>query len=520
MSLLGIDVGTTGCKAVAFNETGNILASAYREYPLISPQPGWLELDPLQVWSLVKEVIKEVTSSSRLKYDPVKAMAVSALGEAVTPIDNSGNPLYHTIIALDSRAIPQCRWWEENFSRKRIFEITGMPLHPMYSLNKILWFRDNLPEVFNHTWKFLCWEDLVYYRLGLPPTIDYSLAARTMIFDIREKKWSPQILSLANLGGEKLAEPKPSGAVVGDISGELANELGLPRGTLVATGGFDQPCAALGAGIVESGIAVDGLGTVECITPAFAHPVLSNELLEGNFPCLPHVVEGMYVSLAFSFTGGSLLRWYRDNFGLREIEEAKQRGVDPYELIIARASTHPADIFILPHFVGTGTPWLDPRSKGAILGLTLSTTKAEIIRSILEGVTYEMMLNLKTMEKAGIKLEELRATGGGAKSHLWLQLKANMFGKKVVTLNVTEGGCLAVALLAGQAAGIYPSVKDAVKEVVQIKEEFYPDPEIQSHYQERYQIYAQIYPTIAKLNHLIDEHLKSNVKDNREPDFA
>jgi len=282
---MGLDIGTTGTKAVIFDEEGEILSQSYREYTLLQPNPGWLELDPAQVWESVQTVIREAVKGN--KGSPVKAMATSALGEAVTPIDKDGNPLYNTIIAMDIRAIPQSEWLGEKIGKKRLFEITGMPLHPMYSINKILWFKENMPDVYKSTWKFLCWEDLFSLRLGLRPVIDYSLASRTMVFDIIKKRWSEEIMEVAGLEDKQFAEVRPSGYVIGEIPKKIAEPLGLEPEVVVATGGFDQPCAALGAGAVREGMAVVGTGTVECATPALNKPILNDRMLAGKLPlCL------------------------------------------------------------------------------------------------------------------------------------------------------------------------------------------------------------------------------------------
>ncbi len=498
---MGLDIGTTGTKAVIFDEEGKILSQSYREYTLLKPNPGWLELDPAIVWESVQTVIREAVKEN--KGSPVRAMATSALGEAVTPIDKEGNPLYNTVIAMDIRAIPQSEWLGERLGKKRLFEITGMPLHPMYSINKILWFKENIPDVYNNTWKFLCWEDLFSLRLGLKPVIDYSLASRTMAFDIVKKRWSEEIMEVAGLEGKQFAEARPSGYVIGEIPREIAESLGLKPGVVVTTGGFDQPCAALGAGAVKEGMAVVGTGTVECATPALNEPILNDRMLAGNYPCACHVKDDMFVTLAFNFTGGALLRWYRDNFGAEEIATAKEQGRDVYEVMIERAGKEPSPVFIVPHYMGTGTPWIDPRAKGAFLGLTLATTKKDIIKGMLDGITYELKLNLDTLEKAGVKVEQLRAIGGGAKSREWLQLKADITDKKIVSLNVTEAGCLATAILAGKGIGIYSTVDSALERIIEEKEVFTPDPERHQKYLERYNIYSKIYPTISELSHKI-----------------
>jgi xylulokinase len=502
MSLLGIDVGTTGAKAIVFGLDGAVLGQGYREYPHIFPQPGWVEMDSDEVWSATKEAIAEAVSRAGRR-DQVKALAVSSQGEGITPIGADGAALANTIVSFDSRTTAQSQWWERQFGKRKLFEITGLPLSPMYSINKIMWWRDNQPEVFARAWKFLCYEDFTAFRLGAEPTIDYSLAGRTMAFDVRSQRWCDEILAAAGVEPARLAAVAPSGAVIGKVRDELASQLGLPRGVAIATGGHDQPCGALGSGVIEPRVAVDATGTTECITPVFLDLKLSDSMLESNYCCYHHVVPGTYITLAFNFTGGSLLRWYRDTLGKQEREDAEAAGMEVYEMMIGLATAGPSPVMVLPHFALPATPWNDPQSKGVMLGLTLATTKGDIIKALLDGVTFEMRLNLEHLERAGVTVETLRAIGGGAKSPTWLQLKADVFKRPVLSLSVSEAACLGAALLAGTAIGEYSSLAEAVSATVRVTNTYEPNPQTAARYDERYEIYRQLYPTLRDLLHAL-----------------
>ncbi|MBI3912264.1 MAG: hypothetical protein HY320_15200 [Armatimonadetes bacterium] len=500
MSLLGIDIGTTGCKAIVFRVDGEILGQGYQEYPLIHPQPGWVELDPRAVWAGVGMAIRAAVAQAGPR-DPVRALSTSVQGEAVTPVAADGTSLDHSPVTFDARTIPYARWWEEQLGREAIFQITGMPLHPMYTINKIMWWQRERPDVFARAAKFLCYGDFALQQLGVEPTIDYSMAGRTMAFDLRAERWSERILRLADVPPEKLAALRPSGAVVGPISRPAAADLGLPEGTLAVAGGHDQPCGALGAGISTAGIAMDATGTVECITPVFDTPVLTAGMLDNNYCCYHHVAPGLYATLAFNFSGGSLLRWYRDTLGEAEREEARVSGIDVYEIMIGKAAAGPSTVLVLPHFTMTGTPWFDPQAKGAILGLTLATGKDQILKGLLDGITYEMRLNLDRLEQAGVRVNSLRAIGGGARSRVWLQIKANIFHRPVAALNVSEAACLGAAMLAGVGAGIFASAGEAAQSLVKVTETFDPDPAEASRYEERLALYQDLYPTLSPLLH-------------------
>jgi xylulokinase len=408
--------------------------------------------------------------------------------------------LHNSIVTFDNRTIPQARWWEEELGRKKVFSITGQPLHPMATLNKIMWFRENLPRIFEKTWKFLCYEDLFFHRLGLDPTIDHSLASRTMAFDVVKREWSEPMLEAADVDVDLLPEARPSGEVVGEIDSGTASELHLPRGLAVVTGGHDQPCSALGGGIIRANVAVDSTGTVECVTPAMEKPVLNDTMLESNFPCYCHVKKGMYVTLAFHFGAGSVLKWYRDNFAHDEVSRSTQEGVSPYKILDREAAKGPVNVYVLPHFVGTGTPYLDPRSKGAIVGLTTSTSKKEVYKAILDGITYETRINIERLEQCGVRIDELRAIGGGATSTIWPQIKADILGKKVVRLAVVEAGCLGAALLAATAVGEFSDLDRAVEAAIRPVDEFRPRAEESSGYEEHFKIYKGIYDSVKGLS--------------------
>lgn len=499
MSLLGLDIGITGSKAVAFSLTGEMLAQAYREYPLYQPNPGWMELDPGEVWHAVKGVIRQVTAA--IPNDPVRALSVSTHGESVVPVDTQGRPLCRFITALDTRAGEQTEWWGGQLGKDRLFQITGMPLHPMYTVNKLMWLRQHEPEIFAAAGRFLCMQDFVFHQLGLDPAMDYSLATRTMAFDVNHCSWSEEILALARLDTQRLSRTLPSGSPVGQIAASVAAELGLAPGAVGVTGGHDQPAGALGCGAVAEGIAMDSTGTVECVAVASPRLVLGPELLEGNLPIAPHTVPGMYLVLGYSSTGGALLRWYRDNFAGAEQQEAQRTGRDVYDLILEQAVDGPSPVLILPHFFGSGTPWMDPDSKGAILGLDMSTSKGQLIKGILDSVTYETKLSVDVMEAAGISVRELRAIGGGAKSPRWLQTKADIFGKPVVAMDVSEAACLGVAILAGVATEVFSSIEEGVARMVRVKHTYEPDMAVHERHMEKAERFARIYPALAELNH-------------------
>ncbi|MEN6303886.1 MAG: FGGY-family carbohydrate kinase [Armatimonadia bacterium] len=495
---MGLDVGSTGCKAVVFDTAGNQLARAYREYPELYPQPGWIELNPQQVWESVEAVIAEAAAAAG---EPVRALCISAMGETFTPVAADGSFLYNSTVSPDNRAVAQANAWHDTLGAERVFAITGMPLHPSFSLPKIQWLAQERPDVHKRVWKYLLWPDLIFLKLGLPPRLDYSLAGRTMAFDVVNKRWSEEMLSTAGLSADLFAEPIASGEIVGELTGETASALGLPSGCLVVAGGHDQPMNALGAGIIREGLAVDGMGTVECITVAFNEPVLTDNMRQRNYCCYPHVAPDLYCTLAFNYSSGSIIRWYRDNFCTAQKALAEAAGRDVYDLILSDLPDEPTKLLTVPYFAGSGTPYLDPLAKGAVLGLTLSCNEKTFVKGLLEGICYELNLNTQSLQNAGVHIDRLRVTGGGSKSPAWLQLKADITGKEVVTLNVTESGCLAGAMLGGVATGEYTSVADATARLVKERDLYTPRADKHAAYQKLYKLYAKVWPAISDIMH-------------------
>jgi len=504
MSYLGVDIGTSGCKAVAFNAEGKLLAQAHREYRVGTPQPGWAELDSEDVCRRCLEVIREVNRSCA--GDPVCALGVSSQGEAFTPVDAAGRCLAHAQVSSDARAADLARDWSAEFGRERLYQITGHTAHPMFTLFKLLWLRDNQPRVWAQAARFLCFEDLLHTRLGVEPAMGWPLAGRTMLFDVRKHSWDEGILKRAGLEPTRLPRTLPAGAVVGTVPRRIGEELGFSREVLVVAGGHDQPVSALGAGITAPGMAAYATGTTECITPAFAAPAFSPELLDGNLCTYDFSLPGMYCTVAFSLTGGNILKWFRDEFGAAEAAEAERTGVPAYEILLRELSPEPTPLLVLPYFTPSGTPYFDTRTTGAILGLRLTTTRGEVLRALLEGVAFEMRLNLDILQRSGVSIRELRATGGGARNAAWNQLKADVLDKPITSVAITECGAMGAALLAAAggefgraAAGSRTTAQALAREWVRTGQVFEPTRSRAAHYRAQFEQYRCLYPALRAL---------------------
>lgn len=501
MYIAGLDVGTIGCKFVIFTETGSIVSSAYREYPLIMPRPGWLELDPKVVWERIVGTIKEALALSRIDPDDLASLAVSAQGEAFMPLGKNGDILYNSIVTSDSRAQGQTEWLRKKFGAWDLFKLTGHVIFPVFTLNKILWMRENMPRIYEATWKFLLWEDYVNWRLSGRAATDHSLACRTLMYDIERGNWSEEILGACEVEIDSLSEIVQSGDVVGNVTRASSSETGLSQRTCVVAGGHDQACGSLGAGVIEPGPIYNVAGTVECCMPAVDDPILTRGMFDSGCASYPHVVPGKFLILAYNANAGLVLRWFRDNFAEGEREEARMRGISAYRLLDEAASKVPcgaSKLLFLPYFTGATTPNWNADARGVLFGLALHHGRPEVFRAMLEGLAYELRQNLERLKENGVGITELRSVGGGAKSPLWLQIKADVTGVRVAVPDVPEASSLGAALLAGTGVGIYPSIQDASRRVYRAGSSYEPDRSTRGMYDLNYGIYRSLYVSLAE----------------------
>jgi len=496
MNYMGIDVGSSGCKAVVFDRAGKELSSAYREYDVVFTDDGGAELNSDEVMAKCLEVIKEAASGSEAA--SVKGLGIASQGEAFTALGEDGKALCNAMISSDTRSASYIDTWTEKLGVEELYRITGHTAHPMHTLFKLMWLKDHHPDVWKQAGKFLCFEDLLHYRLGVDPAMAWSLAGRTMMFDVRKHDWDPTILAAVGLSRAHLARALPSGSVAGRVDGQIASKLNLAEEVFVVTGGHDQTCAGLGAGVTEPGVAMYATGTVECILPAFAKPTFTRELRQSNLCTYDHAVDGMYVTIAFSLTGGNILKWFRDEFGALEVAEAGKTGRNAYELLLEQLGESPTGLMVLPYFTPSGTPYFDIETPGAILGLRLSTKRGEVLKALLEGVAFEMRLNLDILKQAGCEIHELRAIGGGARSTIWTQIKADVIGKPIKTCDVTEAGCFGAAMLACAADTRRP-LRELADEWVNVVSTVHPDPARAEAYSRRFDLYRRVYPAVKSL---------------------
>lgn len=499
MALLGVDVGTSAAKGLVMTDEGARLALTRRSYSVTFPAEGMAEMDPATVWAAVKDVMTELAAATRDRGDVIRAISLSVSGNEATPVDAAGRPLYPTIMGTDSRSAGIAAWWERNAGRQPVYELTGIPVHPMHPLVRLMWLRDAEPEVYGRVDKMLCWEELFATWMGAEAATDFSIASCTMAFDIHRRNWSPRMLEIAGIQPGVFPRAVPSGTPLGQMSRTLAGELGFAVQPVVVAGGFDQPMAALGAGQTRPGDAGVGTGTWEALVLVADKPRLTPQTLAAGYPFGCYVADDLYYTAANNPGGGSVLQWFRDNLGETQVLQAARTGADAFDLIVGQATAAPTSLVFLPHLEGSYNPWMNPWSRGGLFGLTLSTTKGDIIKAVLEGVTYELRENLHRLEAAGLGIGELTATGGGAKSGTWLQLKADMTGKIVKTVNIGETGCFAAACTAGVGIGTYSSVAEPIRSLVTTRRAFEPRPAHHDFYAEGANRYRMLCETLGPL---------------------
>lgn len=489
MNLLGIDAGTSGVKVVMFSSDGEELCSSYSEYSEIHPRNGWAELDAELVWQAIKETIFHV--GLHPEAENIGALSISSMGEAVIPVSADRKILSNSILHYDLRG----EEFLENFSKtiddQRLYLLNGNTLGNHYTLTKLLWIKKYQPELYQETEKFLHWSGFIAFMLGADAAVDYSLANRTLLFDLEREDWSEELIDIVGLDRRKLPRVVPSGTVIGRISTDLAQSLNLPEDIVIVSGAHDQCANAVGCGVIEKGNAVFGMGTFLCITPVFSERSAIDQMIENGLNTEHHAVQGHYVSFLYN-QGGALVKWFRDTFAREEFRVAQTQGKNIYNKLFAEIPEEPSSLFIVPSFTSTGPPEFFSNAKGLISGLQLDTNRGEILKAILEGINFYLMALVESLPGTGIEIGEFRAVGGGSQSDAWVQLSADMFGKPFIRPVVTEAGALGAAIMAGVCSGIFTSYSAGVEAMVKLDQTFLPDKDKYRQYQKRFRQYKQL----------------------------
>lgn len=498
MKIAGLDIGTTGCKCTVFDEQGKYLGKAYRDYP-VKRTVGGHEIDISVVMDGVYTVIREMAE----QFSDIAGIGVTSFGETFVFTDEAGTPLHPAMLYTDSRGVEECKELAERLGAKEIARITGLRPHEMYSISKMMWIKKHHPEIYQAAKHVFLMEDYVVYHLTGVAQIDYSLASRTMAFDIHTLTWSSRIFGAVGIDSRIMSKPVSAGSIAGCITKEAAFMTGLSDRTKVVSVSHDQVAAAVGAGAFDSSVAVDGAGTVECLTPIYDQIPDIDVMYEGYFAVVPYVFPGKYVAYAFSYTGGALIQWCIDILAKKEKEYAKEKDISVNawleEQYQETNGDEPSGLLVLPHFAGAATPYMDTGSKGAVLGLTAESTVADIYRGCMEGVVYEMYVNAHALQPSGVCYTKLSATGGGAHSSVWMQMKADVLNLPITALKTVDAGTVGSAMLTGVAIGVFDSLQEAAEHMVEETVTYVPRPEMHEKYMQVIRRYEQIYRAVRPL---------------------
>jgi xylulokinase len=500
MAILTIDIGTTGSKAVLFGESGEVIALAYQEYPLLYPKPGWAEVDVETLWSTVRKNVREIAGQHR---KDIQVLCLSCMGQNIVPVRQDGTAIRNGILAFDTRTTEELKIIRDTIGEMAYFKIRGNRPSYICGENKILWLKSNEPDTFRQTWKFMTFGDYIRTRLGFPGIIDISMAASGLPFDIRKRDYSDIILEELGLDRKMFSEVVASDQLLGEIGFEVRTELGLPKGVKVVTGGHDTMCGILGAGVTQHTphVIANINGTWESIGYIRSNPILTKQAMDNEVSSSCSVLKDTFVVIQALATSGSIVRWFRDELAYEERMIAAQEKTNVYDNMFAPLNFDGGTTLAIPFFSGNSH---DSYAKGAFLGLTLGTTRCQLLQSAVEGVTHEMTVMLERLETlSSSSIDVIRAFGGPAKSTKWLQLKADISGKKVEALQVEESSALGAALLAGVAIGVYNSYEEGIKAAIKIKATYHPRSEIHQIYVRQHKIYKQLIEVLKPFNEII-----------------
>ncbi len=494
--LIGIDIGTTGAKTLLIDAEGRVRESATVEYPMSTPRPQWAEQDPEDWWRATVQGIQEVLARSSVAPGELAGLGLTGQMHGMVMLDATGRVLRPCIMWNDQRTGAQCEWIMHTIGRERFLELTLNPALPGFTAPKVIWTRDNEPEIYARAAKILLPKDYIRYRLTGVYATEVSDASGTALFDVTRRTWSRPVLDALSIPAEWMPECLESPVVSGRITAQVADLTGLPAGLPVVGGGGDQAAGGVGNGVVETGLVSVTLGTSGVL---FAYTDAPRRDPQGRLHTFCHAVPGRWHVMGVTLAAGGSFRWFRDSLGQMETQVARLSGVDPYQVLTAEAAEAPVGsegLLYLPYLSGERAPYPDPNARGVFMGLTLRHDKRHMVRAVLEGVAYSLRDSLELFREMGVPIGQVRASGGGARSPMWRQILADVFGTELVTINMTEGAPFGAALLAGVGTGLYASVPEACAATIRVESRIEPIAANQVRYDQYYAVYRSLYPAL------------------------
>lgn len=496
--LIGSDIGTSGTKTVLFDTAGNVIASSTVEYPLYQPQNGWAEQDPQDWWDAVARTIKDVVEKSGVDNADIAGVGLSGQMHSLVMLDEAGNVLRKAILWCDQRTAKECQEITEKVGAKRLIEITANPALTGFTASKILWVRNNEPETYAKCRHILLAKDYVRYMLTGEFATEVSDASGMQLLDVPNRCWSDEVLEKLDIDKSMLGKVYESPEITGYVTAEASRITGLKEGTPVVGGAGDNAAASVGTGVVVDGKAFTTIGTSGVVYAHSSKIAIDPKGRVHTFCC---AVPGCWHVMGVTLGAGLSLKWFRDNFCNEEKLTAQGMGVDPYYLMDKQAERIPIGsnrLIYLPYIMGERTPHLDPDCRGVFFGLSAIHTKYDMLRAVMEGVTFSQRDSVEILREMGVTIHEMLACGGGGSSPLWRQMLADTFNCDVKTVKSKEGPALGVAILAGVGAGVYESVEKACEQVIQTNAPQSPIPGNPEKYEKVYQVYHSLYPALKE----------------------
>jgi xylulokinase len=501
--LIGLDIGTTSIKAIVFDLHGQTVAQTSLRTPTHYPRPGWAYFEPEELWQTTVQALRTAVVQVE-KPERIRGIGVASFAETGVPIDAHGQAASPEAIAwFDNRTAAQAVWLEKLISQERLFAITGISLQPIFGLFKLLWLRDNQPEVFARTRLWLNMADYITYRLSGVPATDFSLASRMMGLDLHRLQWSEEILSTMRIAPSMLAPLQPSGTRLGPVLPDVAAATGLPTNTQVAVGGHDHVCGALALGVTEPGDVLNSMGTAEAIFLPLAKPLTDPQIGAQGYAQGVHV-GGNYYVLGGMYTSGACVDWFRESCTIG----ADTVGADYATLIQEAEQIPPGSLgaFFLPHMRMANPPHLDVLARGSFIGLRTDVKRGALFRAVLEGLAYEIRNTLEPLlTYTGLpRVRNIYVTGGGAYNELMMRIKASVLNHTLTVVSVKEATALGAALLGGVGAGVYADLPSALGQLRYTQEEVKPGLEDAKFYDAGFHaVYVKLYDALRPLHHAV-----------------
>lgn len=500
---LGIDLGTSAVKCILVDDLGNVKGSHSVEYPLLQPHPGWAEQRPEDWWEGTSRCISELLRMTSIPGADVKGVGLSGQMHGSVFLDRKLQVIRPALLWCDQRTSAQCAWIEQQVGQENLARLTGNKALTGFTAPKIIWLRDAEPENYAKVAHVMLPKDYVRLMLTGAMGIDVADASGTLLLDVARRRWSTEVLERLDIPPEWFPPLFESNDIVGSIAKVGAQQTGLQAGTPVVAGGGDQACGAVGVGVVKEGIASVALGTSGVV---FVHDEQYHTDKECRLHSFCHGVPGKWHRMGVMLSAGGSFQWWKNHFASEEKELAASQGKDVYELLTTRAETAPIGsegLIFLPYLTGERTPHSDPQARGAFIGINLRHSKAHLTRAVLEGITFGLRDSLELMKESSVQVSELRVNGGGARSPIWRQMIADIFGYPVVTVNSTDGPAYGAAVMAASAV-LQRGIAELCNEWIKIVDRIEPDPMNQTKYEEYYAIYRSLYPTLKQHFHRLD----------------